>query len=72
MPTSKSLPPFLIAVLLTAGISGCKAKQQADPRTLPDFVRLVTVRAADGGDRAYTGLVTARVQSDLGFRVAAR
>ena len=69
MPTSKSLPHFLIAVLLTAGISGCKTKEQEDPRTLPDFVRLVTVRAVDGGDHAYTGVVTARVQSDLGFRV---
>ena len=69
MPTSKLLPNFLIAVLLTAGISGCKAKEQEDPRTLPDFVRIVTVRAAEDGDHTYTGVVTARVQSDLGFRV---
>ena len=69
MPTSKLLPHFLIAVLLTAGFSGCKTKELEDPRTLPDFVRIVTVRAAEGGDHTYTGVVTARVQSDLGFRV---
>ena len=69
MPISKSLPQLLIAVLLTAGISGCKTREQVDPRTLPDFVRIATVGAAEGGDYTYTGVVTARVQSDLGFRV---
>ena len=69
MPTSKSLPPLLIAILLTAGISGCKTKAQDDPRTLPAFVRIATVREAGGGAHTYTGVVTARVQSDLGFRV---
>lgn len=69
MPASKSLVPLLIAVLLTAGISGCKTKEQEDPRTLPDLVRVATVREAQQGDRAFTGVVTARVQSDLGFRV---
>lgn len=70
MPASKSLTAILIAVLLTAGISGCKTKEQEDPRTLPDVVRIATVgTAAEESDRAYTGVVTARVQSDLGFRV---
>jgi RND family efflux transporter MFP subunit len=69
MPAPKSLNPILIAILLTAGISGCKTKEQDDPRTLPDLVRVATVREAERGDRAYTGVVTARVQSDLGFRV---
>ena len=69
MSASKSLVPLLIAVLLTAGISGCKTKEQEDPRTLPDLVRVATVREAERGDRAFTGVVTARVQSDLGFRV---
>ncbi len=69
MSASKSPVSLLIAVLLTAGISGCKTKDQADPRTLPDLVRVATVREAQPGDRAFTGVVTARVQSDLGFRV---
>src|SRR5258708_10875142 len=69
MLASKSLVPLLIAALLTAGISGCKTKEQEDPRTLPDLVRIATVSAAEKGDHAYTGVVTARVQSHLGFRV---
>ena len=69
MWASKSLSPLLIAVLLTAGISGCRTKGQGDPRTLPDFVRVATVSAAEKGDRTYTGVVTARIQSDLGFRI---
>jgi RND family efflux transporter MFP subunit len=70
MPASKSLSPILIAVLLTAGIFGCKTKEREDPRTLPDVVRLATVGATVGESlRTYTGVVTARVQSDLGFRV---
>ena len=70
MPASKSLSPILIAVLLTVGISSCKTKEQEDPRTLPDLVRIATVGAAEEeSDHTYTGVVTARVQSDLGFRV---
>jgi RND family efflux transporter MFP subunit len=70
MPVSKSMSPILAAVLLTAAISGCKTKEQEDPRTLPDVVRITTVRAAaEESDHTYTGVVTARVQSDLGFRV---
>jgi len=49
MSASKSLVPLLIAVLLTAGISGCKTKEQEDPRSLPDLVRVATVREAQRG-----------------------
>jgi RND family efflux transporter MFP subunit len=69
MPASKSLCPIVIVVLLTACIPGCKTKEQEDPRTLPDLVRIATVGPAQQSDHAYTGVVTARVQSDLGFRV---
>lgn len=69
MAASNSLTPLLISILLTAGISGCKTKEQEDPRTLPAFVRIATVSAAEEGDRTFTGVVTARIQSDLGFRV---
>jgi multidrug efflux pump subunit AcrB len=34
MAASKSLTPVLIAILLTAGICGCKSKEQENPRTL--------------------------------------
>jgi RND family efflux transporter MFP subunit len=52
-----------------AGVSGCKTKEQEDPRTVPDSVRVATVSPAEKGDRTYTGVVTARIQSDLGFRI---
>jgi RND family efflux transporter MFP subunit len=55
----------ILAVLL----AGCTAREQQDPRTQPELVRIVAVGPASGGDSAFTGVVTARVQSDLGFRV---
>jgi RND family efflux transporter MFP subunit len=69
MSAWKTLTPVLIVILLMAGVSGCKTKEQEDPRTLPNFVRVATVRSAEPGALAYTGVVTARIQSDLGFRV---
>jgi putative NADH-flavin reductase/biotin carboxyl carrier protein len=69
MPASKSPFPILIPILLAAGISGCSSKEHQDPRNLPDLVRIATVAPARQVDRSFTGVVTARVQSDLGFRV---
>lgn len=69
MPTSKSPFAILSAVLLTAAVSGCNAKEHQDPRTVPELVRVATVAHAQEDDRSFTGVVTARVQSDLGFRV---
>jgi len=59
------------SLLFAAGISliGCKAEGQPDPRTGEVLVRLAAVRAAVSPERAFTGVVTARVISDLGFRV---
>ena len=58
-----------VAILLTAAFSGCKTKEHQDPRTVPELVRVATVAHAQEDDRSFTGVVTARVQSDLGFRV---
>ena len=41
-----------------------------DPRTQSPLVRVATVAPADAADRSFTGIVAARVQSDLGFRVS--
>lgn len=65
----KSLIPYFAAIQLAMTLTGCKTAEQEDPRTLPDLVRTMTVQDAPNGNRAYTGIVTARVQSDLGFRV---
>jgi RND family efflux transporter MFP subunit len=70
MPASKSPFAILSAILLTAAISGCNnTKEHQDPRTVPELVRVATVAHAQEDDRSFTGVVTARVQSDLGFRV---
>ncbi|RUW78343.1 MULTISPECIES: efflux RND transporter periplasmic adaptor subunit [unclassified Mesorhizobium] len=41
----------------------------ADPRQEPPIVRLVTGEQVTGSARSFTGIVAARVQSNLGFRV---
>ncbi len=69
MATWKSITPLLALIPLAVGIAGCKTQEQQDPRTQPDLVRIAAVGSAQEGDHAFTGVVTARVQSDLGFRV---
>jgi RND family efflux transporter MFP subunit len=44
----------------------------ADPRTEAPLVRAATVEGAAASSRSFTGTVAARVQSDLGFRVAGK
>ena len=45
-------------------------QQPVDPRTGPALVETSTISATRAGDqRTFTGVVSARVQSDLGFRV---
>ncbi|WP_404711983.1 efflux RND transporter periplasmic adaptor subunit [Sphingomonas sp. MMS24-J13] len=56
------------ALLATTILSGC-SRGEADPRTGPQFVRTAIASPAGEGERSFTGIVTARVQSDLGFRV---
>src|ERR1043165_8892476 len=60
-------------VMIVAGfavsLTGCGQKQELDPRTQPELVRIVEIDSPSGADRAFTGVVSARVQSNLGFRV---
>ncbi len=50
-------------------LAGCSKAPEADPRTVPPMV--LTTRAAPAADavRRFSGVVAARVQSNLGFRV---
>lgn len=69
-------PTFATAALWGGAIlllGGC-GTPQSDPRTAPPVVRVATVQAAanDGGGRYLTGVVAARIQSDLGFRVGGK
>src|SRR5438105_2709768 len=45
------------------------ATSSTDPRTQPPLVRIEAVEISVQSERLFTGIVAARVQSDLGFRV---
>ncbi len=45
------------------------ASAPSDPRQEPPIVRLVTAARVSGSERGFTGIIGARVQSNLGFRV---
>src|SRR5690349_7708148 len=64
-------PRFLSSIVLTGGLTlaACSGVPAADPRTAAPLVRTATVGSAGVESREFTGLVTARVASDLGFRV---
>jgi len=62
-----------IATGIWAGImnlSACTPSQSAeDPRTDRQLAEIATVQPGGVAERAYTGVVAARIQSNLGFRV---
>ena len=64
----------LIAGWLAAGmmVSGCSKPAAKDPRLLPPTVKVFKVEAAGSKSRTFTGVVEARVQSDMGFRVGGK
>lgn len=66
------LPSTAIAVLLPLVLAACGDKAPTDPRTEAPVVRAAIVQGDSPGYRAFTGVVAARVQSDLGFRVAGK
>jgi len=59
----------LVITALVVSLAGCSHKRDLDPRTEPELVRVVEVGLSPGTDPAFTGVVSARVESDLGFRV---
>jgi RND family efflux transporter MFP subunit len=59
----------LIVTGFAVGLTGCGQEREIDPRTQPELVRIVEIDSPSGADRAFTGVVSARVQSNLGFRV---
>jgi multidrug efflux pump subunit AcrA (membrane-fusion protein) len=59
-----------LAVLVPALLTACSnADSSPDPRTQAPLVRVGNVEANVQSGRSFTGVVAARVQSDLGFRV---
>ena len=63
--------PFLAVVgLLPLILAACSdATSSIDPRTQIPLVRVAPVATAAQAERSFSGVVAARVQSDLGFRV---
>ncbi len=55
----------------TLALTGCREKEP-DARQLPPLVSIARAAEAEQPTRWFTGVVTARVQSDLGFRVAGK
>ena len=59
------LLPFVLAACTDVASS-------TDARTQPPLVRTEPVRTSASSTRSFTGIVAARVQSDLGFRVSGK
>ena len=70
----RRLRPFPLAVcFLPLALTACGDSSSAkDPRTLAPLVRSAAVQLAEDGSRSFTGVVAARVQGDLGFRVSGK
>src|SRR5579872_3633155 len=57
------------AVLVTLAIPAHRASALGDPRQEPPIVSLATAVRVSGSERGFTGVVGAKVESNLGFRV---
>ena len=57
---------------LSLTLTGCNDADTSDPRTHAPLVRTGVIQAASVSTRTFTGVVAAKVQSDLGFRVAGK
>ena len=70
----RRLRPFPIAAcLLPLALTACgESSSVADPRTQAPLVRSAAVQASPDVARSFTGVVAARVQGDLGFRVSGK
>lgn len=59
------------ALVLPLVLAACQQTDK-DPRTKPPLVRVLTPVTESTATREFTGIVAARVQSDLGFRVGGK
>lgn len=66
----RAIPLFTVVGLLPLVLAACSdATSSIDPRTEIPLVRVASVATAIQTERSFTGVIAARVQSDLGFRV---
>ena len=67
------VPLITLIALLPFVLAACTdAASSTDPRTQPPLVRTEAVKISPSSARSFTGIVAARVQSDLGFRVSGK
>jgi len=64
-----ALGGLLIVGLGAAALLALSGKAVSDPRQNAPLVRLVAAERVTGSERAFTGTIGAKVQSNLGFRV---
>jgi RND family efflux transporter MFP subunit len=67
----KILSGGVAVAFLGVGLSACD-QTEADPRLEPPLVRVATVQPVAPSERAFTGVISARIQSNLGFRVGGK
>lgn len=60
-----------IIVLISFFLVGCES-QIKDPRLEDKVVSVINVKKANKEEQSFTGIVTAKVQSNLGFRVSGK
>jgi RND family efflux transporter MFP subunit len=63
------VPALGIFAFATLSLRVREAAAMSDPRQEPPIVRFVAVARVTGSERGFTGIVGAKVQSNLGFRV---
>src|ERR671910_816487 len=70
MSHHRELPSLVVIGLLPLALAACNHPTSSiDPRTQTPLVRVAAVQTSAPAERSFTGVVAARVQSDLGFRV---
>ena len=73
MEPMRLVPAVFAVCLLPLVLVACgDSSAQKDPRNKPPLVRGAAVEQASESARSFTGVVVARIQSDLGFRVSGK
>src|SRR5258708_31240190 len=68
-----SILPVVFAIgSVSLSLSACSPKPPADRRTQGPLVQTVTATPVSASERSFAGIVSARVQSDIGFRVSGK
>jgi len=61
-----------VSCVIPLFLAACGKSDDVDPRTAPPVVRVAHIQAGGGSARTFTGIIAARVESDLAFRVGGK